>query len=855
MAKVFISSTSEDLRDYRQAAIDVCNRQQLIPIGMEHFQATGVDANEASKRKVDESDVYVGIYAHRYGYIEPGSPVSVTEVEFDRAGARGLERLCFLLDPKRPWPEAYIDYAGHDKLVAFKQKVNTLVRAQFTSVDNFREQLTNALTEWSRRREVRRVAMREIFEPLLQEYSFFGGREDALRRVRDFIQGPAPGYLVVTAPAGFGKTALMAQLVRADRDAFAYHFFSSVYSASGGEDLLSEKFFLSNVVQQMSAWHGHLDRQPKSLNELRSEYHSLMMEPLTATRVLLLDGLDEVQAWRLRPYLNCKLGPGMRVIASVRDRGQDWASEYGLPADQIQHLPLGGLTREDIRRVLEVAGGAALTLAATQEHLDRVVDVAAYPQDPTLGADPFYIRFLAEDTAAGDITAANIDRQPKNLAAYLDDWFGRIRASLQNSGLAGELFQILAVALGPVPRSDLEAIEPGLRDAFNGWDAVLPLLRRAVAGTDQAGYALAHPRLREYMQKYNLAAQRQKLLEYCTHWRNNRSAYAAGFLVSHLHAAGRTDEIYAAVLDQAFQETQHACFGNIQATLSDLKVASEAAAGQDNLERMLACVAEYRRLVQTEGVARGIFQAVGQGQFAKALELAASCEGGQRSGRWSSTLLCYLIWEAAEASNIEAVRRFVAAGGRRLRQTGSFAEDLHRALLTRAARVLALRTQTSETTWLAELGVPEGYVPPPAPSDVASTLSALDARIRDMEDQIGEGRASAVEFIDEERAGQYTARLRDQLTAVAGVALGQDYIERALNVVVDNPYPRYRDTALVALAITALAAPDRGWVRERLKRILRCGLDDEGVIFTFDLPSQLAVEAARRGLPATDLDV
>ena len=189
MPKVFISSTGEDLKDYRQAAIDVCNRQQLIPIAMEHFEAMGAGANEGSKRKLDESDVYIGIYAHRYGYLEAGSPVSVTEVEFDRAAERGIERLCFMLDPNIPWPPKYMDFAGHDKLEAFKKKVNTLVRAMFTSVDNFREQLTNALIEWNRRRVSRRVAMREIFEPLLDEYAVFGGREDALRRLRDFIEG------------------------------------------------------------------------------------------------------------------------------------------------------------------------------------------------------------------------------------------------------------------------------------------------------------------------------------------------------------------------------------------------------------------------------------------------------------------------------------------------------------------------------------------------------------------------------------------------------------------------------------------------------------------------------------------
>jgi hypothetical protein len=41
MARVFISSTGLDLQSYREAAIDVCNRLELIPLAMEFFEASG----------------------------------------------------------------------------------------------------------------------------------------------------------------------------------------------------------------------------------------------------------------------------------------------------------------------------------------------------------------------------------------------------------------------------------------------------------------------------------------------------------------------------------------------------------------------------------------------------------------------------------------------------------------------------------------------------------------------------------------------------------------------------------------------------------------------------------------------
>jgi hypothetical protein len=202
---VFISSTGEDLKDYREAAIDVCNRRQLIPIAMEQFPAMGARANEGSKRKLDESDVYVGIFAHRYGYVETGSPVSVTEVEFDHAGEHGLERLCFLLDPTFPWPQAYIDFAGHDKLEAFKRKVNTLVRAVFTSVDNFRDKLNDCTDRMEpEARATARCYPRYIRTPLRAILSLrwtrrgFGSRPAIYRR-------PLGRLLSVNRPCGLRK--------------------------------------------------------------------------------------------------------------------------------------------------------------------------------------------------------------------------------------------------------------------------------------------------------------------------------------------------------------------------------------------------------------------------------------------------------------------------------------------------------------------------------------------------------------------------------------------------------------------------------------------------------------------------
>ena len=62
-------------------------------LDMKDFEAMGVGATAGSLAKLDQADVYLGIFAYRYGYVEPPHDRSVTECEFDHAKRRGLDCL------------------------------------------------------------------------------------------------------------------------------------------------------------------------------------------------------------------------------------------------------------------------------------------------------------------------------------------------------------------------------------------------------------------------------------------------------------------------------------------------------------------------------------------------------------------------------------------------------------------------------------------------------------------------------------------------------------------------------------------------------------------------------------------
>ena len=70
---VMISSTARDLPEHREQARLACERAGFEPRWMmEHLTALNTGAIDISLRMVERADVYVGIFANRYGYVPDG---------------------------------------------------------------------------------------------------------------------------------------------------------------------------------------------------------------------------------------------------------------------------------------------------------------------------------------------------------------------------------------------------------------------------------------------------------------------------------------------------------------------------------------------------------------------------------------------------------------------------------------------------------------------------------------------------------------------------------------------------------------------------------------------------------------
>lgn len=121
--QVFISSTYEDLRHEREEVIKTILIMGHIPIGMEMFKASDETSWDIIKRKIDETDYFALIIAHKYGAIFGPDGKSFTEKEYDYAIEKNIPVLAFLIDPQTPWPPQNIETNAATKLDVFKNKV------------------------------------------------------------------------------------------------------------------------------------------------------------------------------------------------------------------------------------------------------------------------------------------------------------------------------------------------------------------------------------------------------------------------------------------------------------------------------------------------------------------------------------------------------------------------------------------------------------------------------------------------------------------------------------------------------------------------------------------------------------
>jgi hypothetical protein len=237
VAKIYVSSTYSDLVEHRQRVYDVLRKMRYDVIAMEDYVANDKRPLDKCLADVASCDLYIGIFAWRYGYVPPGQPPgherSITELEYGQAGQSGLERLIFLLDEDAPWPRSKMEKgASGEKIEALRAELAREHTVQFfKSPEELAGQVAASVAKWAQaqldaemdslrarrdqadreRREMRDRQRVVNLRPL--DVAHFKDRLREIQALCDHLAEGSVRLVSVVGRGGMGKTALVSKVL------------------------------------------------------------------------------------------------------------------------------------------------------------------------------------------------------------------------------------------------------------------------------------------------------------------------------------------------------------------------------------------------------------------------------------------------------------------------------------------------------------------------------------------------------------------------------------------------------------------------------------------------------------------
>jgi HEAT repeat protein len=154
VARIYVSSTFSDLADYRKEVSLALRRLGHEDIAMEYYVAEDRRPLDRCLEDVVSCDVYVGIFAWRYGYIpDSGNPegLSITELEYRHAVTTGKTCLIFLVSDEAPWPPAKMERGVLGRVDALRQDLASRHEVGlFENVDDLARKVSEAVIRWEK---------------------------------------------------------------------------------------------------------------------------------------------------------------------------------------------------------------------------------------------------------------------------------------------------------------------------------------------------------------------------------------------------------------------------------------------------------------------------------------------------------------------------------------------------------------------------------------------------------------------------------------------------------------------------------------------------------------------------------
>ncbi|GAA1943791.1 ATP-binding protein [Microbacterium deminutum] len=203
--RVFVSSTLRELADERRAARAAIERMRLAPVMFE-LGARPHPPRELYRSYLEQSDVFVGIYGERYGWIAPGEEVSGLEDEYLLAPAT-MPKLIYIKEAEN----------REDRLNNLIDRIrgdDTASYVSFATAEELAERVAGDLaTMLAERFEGSRApeeadAVSPLATKIPPPYTETLGRDADVAAVLDLLADDTVRLVTLVGPGGIGKSRL-----------------------------------------------------------------------------------------------------------------------------------------------------------------------------------------------------------------------------------------------------------------------------------------------------------------------------------------------------------------------------------------------------------------------------------------------------------------------------------------------------------------------------------------------------------------------------------------------------------------------------------------------------------------------
>src|SRR6476469_3080836 len=432
---------------------------------------------------------------------------------------------------------------------------------------------------------------------LVEEYTkLFVGRSEILELLDKFLIQSDNRWKIITARAGFGKTALLANWVKSRQGNgvfIAYHFFSH-----REEITRPVANAYRNLLQQL---YNYCElSKPLSHNEtkLREALHDFVKDWKGKPLVVVLDGLDEADRPFPPPFYT-PLPQNVFIIASARaSKGEQPEYLSGWEND-VDPIHLDYLPRCAIADWLKQTGDRELAVFAEDSNFVAKLDKI------TKGF-PLYLSYLIDELSYAAKQKQDIRQLLAQTPKRFNNYVKRQLNRLYKLDLPNELWQffaLLAVAKGVLEKQDIKVItgmrDRSLRQLHQCWQVT-----RWVRISEDRLYAFAHPLLATtFADQLGDDAEDalQNLMNYCSQWQEHHSSYALRYYAEHLSEAKQWEALYAIARNEDFYSRSIKQFPDEpDLPLKTVQTALLAAAEEDKAGEMAEFMLLHaRQLLQT----------------------------------------------------------------------------------------------------------------------------------------------------------------------------------------------------------------------------------------------------------------